>query len=108
MNVRNVDGADGRTARLIITDQGKENVVVVRLQQFFEHLPLLGSEAVFICHLHGILDLCGDVQCCDLLAVYGSGRQFVFQLVGVEENFPQKLELFLIHRHNVQPMFFVG
>ena len=32
LNVRNVDGADGRTARLIITDQGQENVIVVRLQ----------------------------------------------------------------------------
>ena len=61
LDVRNVDRADGRTIRLVIADQGQENVVVVRLQQFFEHLLLLGSEAVFICHLHGILDLCGDM-----------------------------------------------
>ena len=108
MNVRNVDGADGRTARLIITDQGKENVVIVRLQEFFEHLPLLVGETVLICHPHGVLDLCVDVQRCDPLTIHGSGRQFVFQLVGIEKNFPQKLEFFLIHRHNVQPMFFVG
>ena len=57
LNVRNVDGADGRSARLVIADQGKENIVLVRLQQFFEHLLLLCSEAVFICHLHGVLDL---------------------------------------------------
>jgi len=61
LDIRNIDRADGRTIRLVIADQGKENVVVVRLQQFFEHLPLLGSEAVFICHLHGVLDLCGDM-----------------------------------------------
>ena len=48
------------------------------------------------------------MQRCNPLAVYGSGRQFVFELVGIEENFPQELEFFLIHRHNVQPMFFVG
>ena len=48
------------------------------------------------------------MQRCDPLAVYSSGRQFVFELVGIEENFPQELEFFLIHRHNVQPMFFVG
>ena len=61
LNVRNVDRADGRTARLIIANQGKENVIVVWLQEFFEHLPLLGGEAVFVRHLHGILDLCGDM-----------------------------------------------
>ena len=43
-----------------------------------------------------------------LCAIYDAGRQLVHQLVGIEENFPQKLEFFLIHRHNVQPMFFVG
>ena len=48
------------------------------------------------------------MQRCNPLAVYGSDRQFVFELVGIEENFPQELEFFLIHRHNVQPMFFVG
>ena len=32
LDVRNVDGADGRTIRLVIADQGQENVVVVRLQ----------------------------------------------------------------------------
>ena len=108
LDVRNVDGADGHAARLIITDQGKENVVIVRLQQFFEHFPLLVGETVLICHPHGVLDLCVDVQRCDPLTIHGSGRQFVFQLVGIEKNFPQELELFLIHCHNVQPMFFVG
>ena len=48
------------------------------------------------------------MQRCDPFAIYDSGRQLVHQLVGVEENFPQKLELFFIHRHNVHPMFFVG
>ena len=48
------------------------------------------------------------MQCCDLLAVYGSGRQFVFQLVGIEKNFPQELEFFFVHCHNVQAVFFVG
>ena len=57
LNVRNVDGADGRVVWLVIADQGQENVVVVRFQQFFEHFPLLVGEAVFICHLHGILNL---------------------------------------------------
>ena len=32
LNIRNVDGADGHAVRLIITDQGQENVIVVRLQ----------------------------------------------------------------------------
>ena len=108
MDIRNVDRADGCAVRLVITDQGKKDIVVVRLQQFFEHFPLLVGEAVFVCHPHGVLDLCGDMQRCDPFAIYDSGRQLVHQLVGVEENFPQKLELFFIHRHNVQPVFLVS
>ena len=35
LNVRNVDGADGRTARLIVADQGQENVIV----PYFTSIP---------------------------------------------------------------------
>ena len=48
------------------------------------------------------------MQRCNPLAVYGSGRQFVFQLVGIEKNFPQELEFFFVHCYNVQAVFFVG
>ena len=68
----------------------------------------MGGKAVFVCHLHGVLDLHRDMQRCDPLAVYSSGRQFVFEFIRVEENFPQELEFFFVHCYNVQAVFFVG
>ena len=48
------------------------------------------------------------MQRCDPLAVYSSGRQFVFEFIRVEKNFPQELEFFFVHCYNVQAVFFVG
>ena len=37
------------------------------------------------------------------ITVYGSGCQFVFELVRVEKNFPQELEFFFVHCMDVPP-----